>query len=84
MLQTIETNKYVEAMKTISKEAGKKFVSTARRLEIKGIEKEKKRIALTMLKMNLIDSIILEATKLTQEQLDYLKDMKRYQIDLGI
>jgi len=34
--------------------------------------------------MNLIDSIILEATKLTQEQLDYLKDMKRYQIDLGI
>jgi len=72
----------VEKMRTISPNAGEKFVSTAMRLEMKGIEKEKKRVAYSLLKQGVSDEIILIATKLSQKELDYLKTLKEFQLDL--
>jgi len=78
----IETQKLVEKMRTISPKAEEKFISTAMRLEMNGIEKEKKRVAFSLLKQGISDEIILKATKLSQKELDYLKSLKEYQVDL--
>ncbi len=82
----LETQKIVEKMRTISPKAGEKFVSTAMRLEMKGkiegIEIEKKRIAFSLIKQGILDEIILKATNLSQEQLNYLKTLHEYHIDL--
>ncbi len=78
----LETPKMVEKMRTISPNAGEKFVSTAMRLKMEGIEKEKKRVAYSLLKQGVSDEIILIATKLTQKELDYLKTLKEYQLEL--
>jgi predicted transposase/invertase (TIGR01784 family) len=78
----LETPKMVEKMRTISPNAGEKFVSTAMRLEMKGIEKGIKKVAYSLLKQGVSDEIILIATKLTQKELDYLKSIKEYQLEL--
>lgn len=78
----LETPKIVEKMRIISPNAEEKFVSTAMRLKMEGVETEKKRIAFTMLKNNYVDKEIIKLTGLTQEQLDYLKTLKEYQLDL--
>ncbi len=78
----LETPKMVEKMRTISPNAGEKFVSTAMRLKMEGIEKEKKRVAYSMMQENIPDAVILKVTKLTQKELDYLKTLKEYQLDL--
>jgi len=69
-------------MRTISPKAGEKFISTAMRLKTEGIETEKKRIAFSMLKKNYTDKEIIDLTGLTQEQLNFLKTLKEYQLDL--
>jgi len=78
----LETPKMVEKMRTISPNAGEKFVSTAMRLKMEGIEKEKKRVAYSMMQENIPDAVILKVTKLTQKELDYLKTLKEFQLDL--
>jgi len=78
----LETPKMVEKMRTISPNAGEKFVSTAMRLKMEGMENEKKRVAYSLLKQGVSDEIILIATKLTQKELDYLKTLKEYQLEL--
>ena len=78
----IETRKLVEKMRTISPKAEQKFISTAMRLEMKGIEKGIKKVAYSMMQENIPDSIILKVTKLSQKELNYLKTLKEYQIDL--
>jgi predicted transposase/invertase (TIGR01784 family) len=78
----IETQKLVEKMRTISPKAEEKFISTAMRLEMKGLEKGIKKVAYSMMQENIPDSIILKVTKLSQKELDYLKSLKEYQIDL--
>jgi len=69
-------------MRTISPKAGEKFISTAMRLEMKGIEKGIRKVAFSMLKKNYTDKEIIDLTGLTQEQLNYLKTLKEYQFDL--
>lgn len=78
----IETQKFIEKMRTISPKAEEKFISTAMMLEMKGIEKGIKKVAYSMMQENIPDSIILKVTKLSQKELDYLKSLKEYQIDL--
>lgn len=56
--------------------------STAMRLRMQGIETEKKRIAFSLLKQGIPDEIIIKATNLSKKDLDYLKTLKEYQLDL--
>jgi predicted transposase YdaD len=88
----------VEKMRTISPKAGEKFISTAMRLKmegrlegrmegrmegkLEGIEKGVKKVAFSMMQENIPDEIILKVTKLTQKELDYLKTLKEFQLDL--
>jgi predicted transposase/invertase (TIGR01784 family) len=84
----------VEKMRTISPKAGEKFVSTAMRLKMegrlegrlegieKGIKKGIKKVAFSMMQENIPDEVILKVTKLTQKELDYLKTLKEFQLDL--
>ena len=69
-------------MKTISQKAEKKFISTAMKLKMEGITTERKRVAYSLIKQGVSDVIILNATNLTKEQLDYLKTLKEYQLEL--
>jgi len=77
-----ETQKFTEKMRTISPKAEEKFISTAMKLEMIGFELGIKKVAFSMLQENIPDSIILKVTKLSQKELDYLKSLKEYQIDL--
>ncbi|MBN2891853.1 MAG: Rpn family recombination-promoting nuclease/putative transposase [Bacteroidales bacterium] len=82
----LETSKIVEKMRTISPKAGEKFVSTAMRLQLKGkiegrvegIEK----VAFSMLKKGYSYAEITELTGLSKLQLDYLKSLDEYQLDI--
>jgi len=78
----IETQKFTEKMRTISPKAEEKFISTAKKLEMIGFEIGIKKVAFSMLQENIPDSMILKVTKLSQKELDYLKSLKEYQIDL--
>ncbi len=48
----------------------------------KGIKKGVEKVAYSLLKQGINDSIILKATGLTQKQLDYLKTIKNYNDEL--
>ena len=78
----IDAKKYAENMKTISQKAENKFVSTAMRLETRGIEKEKKRIAFSMIKDNFSNKVIMKHTGLNEKQIEYLRTLKEYQLEL--
>lgn len=80
----LETQKLVEKMRIISPNAEENFISTAMRLQMKGIETGIKKVAFSMLKEGISEEVILKVTKLTQAQLDYLKTLKEYQLDLEI
>jgi len=81
----LEILKFIEKMRTISPKAGEKFISTAMRLEMKGrmdgIEKGIKKVAFSLLQQGIVDEIILAATKLTQQELNYLKTLKEFELD---
>jgi len=76
----------VEKMRTISPNAGEKFVSTAMRLKMEGRLEGRlegmKKVAFSMIQENIPDEVILKVTKLTQKELDYLKTLKEFQLDL--
>ena len=82
----LETPKMVEKMRTISPNAGEKFVSTAMRLKMEGRLEGRlegmKKVAFSMIQENIPDEVILKVTKLTQKELDYLKTLKEFQLDL--
>ena len=92
----LETSKIVEKMRTLSPKAGEKILSTALRLRMEGIKEGKKEgkkeglkegekaVAFSLLKQGVPDEIILKATDLTQEQLDYLKTLDEFKIDSEI
>ena len=73
-------------MRTISPKAGEKFISTAMRLtmqgKIEGIEAGIKKVAFALIKQGVSVEIILKATNLSQEQLDYLRTLDEFNIDL--
>ncbi len=69
-------------MRTISLNAGEKFVSTAMRLKMEGRLEGMKKVAFSMIQENIPDEVILKVTKLTQKELDYLKTLKEFQLDL--
>ncbi len=68
-------------MRTISPNAGEKFISTAMRLEMKGREKRNREIAFSMIKEGYTDKEIMKLTGLTQEQIDYLRSLKEFELD---
>lgn len=82
----LETQKLVEKMRTISPKAEQKFVSTAMRLQLKGkiegIEVGIKKVAFSMIQKDYKDEEIIELTGLSKLQLNYLKTLKEYQLDI--
>lgn len=78
----IDTEKYVEKMRTISTIGTEKFISTAMKLEIRGIEKEKRRVALNLIDKGYTNQIIIDATNLKEEEIEQLRKFKNYQFDL--
>lgn len=78
----IDTKKYAENMKTISQKAEKKFVSTAMRLKTEGIENGIKKVAFSMIRKNYSSQEIMELTGLSKKQIEYLRTLKEYQLEL--
>ena len=78
----IETQKFVEKMRTISPKAEEKFISTAMRLQMKGKMEGIKKVAYKLIQKGLDNQFIKETTNLTDEQIDYLRKMKEYQLEL--
>ena len=77
----IETQKFVSKMRTISPNAGEKFISTAMRLKMEGRKMGIEKIAFSMIKKGYTDEEIMELTGLTQEQIDYLRSLKEFELD---
>ena len=87
-----------EELKQISSEASGKFSSTAMRLLSQarkegrreghreglhqGIDAGVKKVAFQMLREGLSNDLILSVTGLTQRQLDYLKGLKEFKLDI--
>jgi len=78
----IDTQKYVENMRTISPKAGEKFVSTAMKLEIRGKEREKRRVALNLIEKGYSNEIIIDATNLSVQEIEQLREFKTYEVDI--
>lgn len=82
----LETPKIVKEMRKISPKAGDKFISTAMRLQMKGkiegIEAGIKKVAFSMLKKGYSYEEIIDLTGLNKLQLDYLKTLDEYLLDL--
>ena len=78
----IDAQKYAENMKTISQKAEKKFVSTAMRLKTEGIEQGIKKVAFSMIQDNISNQIIMKHTGLNEKQIEYLRTLKEYQLEL--
>ncbi|MEA3450568.1 MAG: Rpn family recombination-promoting nuclease/putative transposase, partial [Bacteroidota bacterium] len=81
----IDTEKYVNKMKTISTNAGEKFVSTAMKLknegEINGIEKGIKKVAFNLILKGFDNKLINETTGLTNEQINLIRKAGKYSIN---
>ncbi len=84
----IDTEKYVNKMRTISPNVGEKFVSTAMKLKIEGknegIETEKKRIAFNLILKGEDNKYIFEITGLSDEQINYLRKKGKNNINFII
>jgi len=78
----IDTQKYVENMRTISQKAGEKFVSTAMKLKIEGIEKGIKKVALNLIAKGYSNQIIMDATSLTEQEIEQLREFKNIEVDI--
>ena len=78
----IDVKKYAENMKTISQNVEKKFVSTAMKLKTEGIENGKKIVAFSMIRKNYSSQEIMELTGLDKKQIEYLRTLKEYQLEL--
>ena len=87
-LSTINIQKFIEIMETMTSQHSKTFISTARQLEkkgeiigeITGIEKEKKRIAYNLILKGSDNQFIMETTGLSNLQIKYLRTLDKYQI----
>ena len=81
----IDTEKYVDKMRTISPNVGEKFVSTAMKLiskgELSGIEKAEKRIAFNLILKGEDNKYIKEITGLTDDQINYLRKSAKNKIE---
>ncbi len=84
----IDTEKYVETMRTISINAGEKFVSTAMKLEMKGekrgLIKGIEKVAFNLILKGFDNKFINEATGLTNEQINHLRKTEKFNIDFEI
>ena len=74
----IDTEKYVENMRTISHKAEGKFISTVMRLQMKG----KMEGIRTGIEKGYSNQIIIDATNLKEEEVEQLKRFKNYHLDL--
>ncbi|MEA3496017.1 MAG: Rpn family recombination-promoting nuclease/putative transposase, partial [Bacteroidota bacterium] len=77
----ITSDKYRELMETISTQAEQQFVSTAQKLEYRGIEKgidkERKRIALKLISNGHSNKLIIETTELNENDIENLRELYR-------
>ena len=84
----IDTEKYVNKMRTISVNAGEKFVSTAMKLEMKGekrgLIKGIEKVAFNLILKGFDNKFINEATGLTNEQINHLRKAEKFNIDFEI
>ena len=88
-LSTINIQKFIEIMETMTTQHSKTFISTARQLEkkgeikgeITGIEKEKNRIAYNLILKGSDNQFIMDATGLSHLQIKYLRTLDKYQIE---
>ena len=94
----IDTVKYVENMRTISHRAEEKFISTAMRLKMEGrmegrmegkmegrmegLEKGIKKVAYNLIHKGLDNDFIKQTTGLSDEQINYLRKMESFELDL--
>ena len=78
----------MELMKTLRTQHSKGFISIAEHLKMKGknegIETTEKRIAFNLILKGENNKYIMEATGLTNEQINHLRKTKKYNIDFGI
>ncbi len=78
----IDTEKYVDKMRTISPNVGEKFVSTAMKLISKGkhegTEETEQRIAFNLILKGFDNKLISEATDLTNEQINHLRKSTKH------
>ena len=82
---SIDTQKYLEKMKTISQKAEKRFVSTAMKLKTEGIKQgikqgieqgskdEKRKVALNLIKKGFNNETISDVTGLKEKEVEQLK-----------
>ncbi len=79
----INIQKFIELMETLRTQHSQTFISTAMQLErkgeLKGVEKEKTRIAFSMIRKEYSNRQIIELTGLTEKQIEYLRTIKEYQ-----
>ncbi len=82
----IDTEKYVEKMKTISIRGTEKFVSTAMKLEMKGEKRGLirgiEKVAFNLILKGFDNKFINEATGLTNDKINYLRKAEKLNIDL--
>ncbi len=69
-------------MRKLSPKAGEKFISTALKLERRGIEREKRHVALKLIEKGYSDQIIVDATNLSEKEIEQLREFKNYEIDI--
>ncbi len=78
----INIQKFIELMETLRTQHSQTFISTATKLKREGIETERNRIAFSMIRKNYTNKTIIELTGLTEKQIEYLRTIKEFQINL--
>ena len=77
----IPSDKYRELMETISTQAETQFVSTAQKLRIDGIEEGKKKTALRLIIKGYSNSIIMDATNLSENEIEKIRELNQLKLD---
>ncbi len=78
----INIQKFIELMETLRTQHSQTFISTAMQLERKGRLEGKKEVAFTMIQENYTNKAIMKCTGLTEKEVEYLRTMKDFQINL--
>ena len=78
----INIQKFIELMETLRTQHSQTFISTAMQLEKKGRLEGKKEVAFTMIQENYTNKAIMKCTGLKEKEVEYLRTMKDFQINL--
>ena len=78
----INIQKFIELMETLRTQHSQTFISTAMQLERKGELKGIKKVAYKLILRNFNNKFIMETTGLTENEVEYLRTLKEYQIEI--